>query len=207
MQAGATVSAASFLEAIEESDLEKVKALLKSFPGLVSVKESGGWGNTALHKAVGEGNAEMVKLLLTSNAEVNAQNANHQSPLYDAVSGDREVIVKLLLARKAAVNSRNCVGDYTPLHNAKSRSVAELLIAHGADVRARTDNEDGSATPLHSAARNGRRDVAETLIAHGAEINARNKWGSTPLDVAQGNADFIEILRRHGGRSTEQRLR
>jgi ankyrin repeat protein len=136
---------------------------LRSFPGLVSVKETGGWGRTALHKAVGEGNIEMVKLLLANNADVNVQDTLHQ---------------------------------FTPLHSAVSRSVAELLIANGANVHARTDKVSGSATPLHNAAQEGQLEVAETLIAHGADVNAKNEWGSTPLHCAvmEKKKDVVRLL-------------
>jgi ankyrin repeat protein len=43
--------------------------------------------------------------------------------------------------------------------------------------------------------------VAELLLAHGAEVNARNRFGATPLHLAQENRrqDVAELLREHGG--------
>jgi ankyrin repeat protein len=195
-QSSSKVSAASFLSAVVEGDLDSVKSILKRFPALVSVKETGGFGETALHKAVGLRNVEMVKLLLSCRADVNVQDLNYQSPFFDAVNGDREEIVKLMFACKPAVNSRHCTPAYTPLHCAKSKSVAELLIAHGADVHARTDKNAGGKTPLHEAAQNGQRDVAETLISHGAEVNARSERGMTPLAYAVnwGKKSVAELL-------------
>jgi len=80
-------------------------------------------------------------------------------------------------------------GD-TALHMAAaafSRPIAELLMAHGADCRAR--NRHG-AEPLHYAADGGRRDpraqtsVIEYLISMGAEPNAVSKTGVAPLHRA-----------------------
>ncbi len=80
-------------------------------------------------------------------------------------------------------------GD-TALHIAAaafSRPMAELLIAHGADCRAR--NRRG-AEPLHYAADGGRRNpraqaaVIEYLISMGAEPNAVDKTGVAPLHRA-----------------------
>jgi len=80
-------------------------------------------------------------------------------------------------------------GD-TALHMAAaafSRPMAELLIAHGADCRAR--NRRG-AEPLHYAADGGRREpqaqaaVIEYLIAMGAEPNTVDKTGVAPLHRA-----------------------
>ncbi len=81
-------------------------------------------------------------------------------------------------------------GGDTALHMAAaafSRPIAELLIARGADCRAR--NRRG-AEPLHYAAEGGRRDpqaqagVIEYLISMGAEPNAVDKSGVAPLHRA-----------------------
>jgi ankyrin repeat protein len=80
-------------------------------------------------------------------------------------------------------------GD-TALHvaaAASSRPMAELLMTHGADCRAR--NRRG-AQPLHYAADGGRREpraqagVIEYLISMGAEPNAVDKSGVAPLHRA-----------------------
>jgi ankyrin repeat protein len=190
------VTAAAFLDAVANGELENVRAFLKRFPALVSVKESGGFYETPLHKAIGKGNVEMVKLLLANNADVNIPDVNHQSPLFDAVTWNNEEIVRLLLARKATVNSLNCPQEITPLHVAKSRAIAELLIAHGANIHAKTNADGGSATPLHDAARGGWREVAETLIGKGAKINERGEWGSTPLHCAvmENKQELVQLL-------------
>ena len=81
------------------------------------------------------------------------------------------------------------VGD-TALHMAAaafSRPMAELLMTHGADCRAR--NRRG-AEPLHYAADGDRRDgqaqagVIQYLISMGAEPNAVDKSGVAPLHRA-----------------------
>jgi ankyrin repeat protein len=80
-------------------------------------------------------------------------------------------------------------GD-TALHiaaAASSRPMAELLMTHGADCRAR--NRRG-AEPLHYAADRGRREpraqaaVIEYLISMGADPNAVDKTGVAPLHRA-----------------------
>jgi len=192
------VSAASFLASVAAGDLEKVKAILKNFPALVSCKESGGWGETPLHKAVSEENIEMVKLLLANKADVNAKDANDGTPLFDAVNKNNEELVRVLLTGKPVINASSCHGGYRPLHSAKSRKIAELLITHGADVHVKNDS---GSTPMHNAAQKGITDVVECLIAHGADVNAKNQYGASVVSMVAGsNTALIELLRKHGGR-------
>jgi cytohesin len=75
--------------------------------------------------------------------------------------------------------------------------VVELLLANGADVKARDGND---VTPLHLAAATGQPTLIEMLIAKGANINARSKEGVTPLYVAAklDRARAAETLIAHG---------
>lgn len=98
--------------------------------------------------------------------------------IYDlALRGDLKE-VKRLLAKGADVNSRGSTG-WTLLHYAvyyKHEDLAKLLIAKGADVKAKTEKQGW--TPLHNATQ---MDVVNILIAKGADINARDESGCTPL--------------------------
>ena len=96
--------------------------------------------------------------------------------------------------------NRRSMLRYTALHLAMRPStvqVAELLIAHGADVNARTKE---GIMPLTFVAANNAVQVAELLIAHGADVNARTETGWTPLhSAASGNSvQVAELLIAHG---------
>src|SRR5208282_5613317 len=75
-------------------------------------------------------------------------------------------------------------------------AVAEVLLAHHADLNARDSQSNGERTPLHLAAERGNVEMLKWLIARGADINARSKNGSTPLgDAASaGQLDSIRVL-------------
>ena len=70
-------------DAADKGDLEKVKALLKESPDLVSSKDSNSL--TPLFKAAFSGHKHVVELLLANGAEVDPKdNSNGLTPLYVA---------------------------------------------------------------------------------------------------------------------------
>jgi ankyrin repeat protein len=137
-------------------------------------------GTTILHLT---NNTEIVELLLESGADVNAQNSHGDTPLHNKTL-DKEVI-QLLLARGANPNIKN-KNERTPLHQVESVELAEILIANGADLKAKGWM---GFTPLHSSVRN--LEITKLLLRHGAEIDARDSIGRTPLHLA----NTVEVVR------------
>jgi ankyrin repeat protein len=155
--------------AAQNGDLETVKSLLKVNPELVRKIDT--LGVTPLHRAAQQGRIDVVRLLLASGADVNAQDKYGNTPLHESALFGHKDVVALLLASKADVNALNKNGE-TPLHRAAMtghnetghNDVAELLLANGADVNAK---DNGSTTPLQLAVVNGRQDMVELLRQHG----------------------------------------
>jgi ankyrin repeat protein len=150
--------------AAQNGDLETVKSLLKVNPELVRKIDT--LGVTPLHRAAQQGRIDVVRLLLASGADVNAQDKYGNTPLHESALFGHKDVVALLLASKADVNALNKNGE-TPLHRAAMtghNDVAELLLANGAGVNAK---DNGSTTPLQLAVVNGRQDMVELLRQHG----------------------------------------
>lgn len=76
----------------------------------------------------------------------------------------------------------------TPLHHAKSASVAEALIAHGANVNA---EDHKGLTPIYHMRSVA---IAEVLVAHGADVNGTHPKGVTPLHHHIENPSFAQAL-------------
>jgi cytohesin len=174
------------------SDLEKVKTLLKNNPDLVFSK--GDIGETPLHDVVlpGRGHMDVAKLLLDSKADVNAKDNRGQTPLAQVAHWGHEDMAELLLASKADVNAKDNDGN-TPLHEAAksgNKDVAVLLLANKADINAR-DNH--GATPLHLAVFHRKTDVAKLLLANKADVNARASDGTMPLHYV-ASKELAELL-------------
>ena len=119
-----------------------------------------------------------------------------RTELHDAVrAGDAAKAKQWLAARPEAVNDRDALGD-TPLHAAAQTGnveMAELLLAHGADVNAKAD---AGWTALHWAVYWQHPAMVELLLRHHADANARNSIGCTPLHWAaiRGNKALAERL-------------
>jgi hypothetical protein len=112
-----------------------------------------------------------------------------------AASGQISEVESILQTEPDLVKCRGLRG-FTPLHTAADKDqtdVVRLLIAHGAEINARTDAGD---TALHWAAFDGRMSAAKLLLADGAEINLRDKDGNTPLHwaAARGHVEMTELL-------------
>ena len=162
----------------------------------------------SIEEAAMDGDIEAVKQHLAAGADVNAVGIHWGTPLQFAAKAGHKEVVELLIAKGADVNA-NREGETTPLHRAAEYGhleTAKLLIAKGVDVNAKCV---GDNTPLHSAAERGHKEIAELLLAEGADVNAKgnifhiNIVGWTPLDwvIYNGEIEFAELLRKHGGKS------
>ncbi|HEY6989053.1 MAG TPA: ankyrin repeat domain-containing protein, partial [Bryobacteraceae bacterium] len=106
-------------------------------------------------------------------ADPNVKTSGRHTPLY-CVANECHVtgggnIVRALVRAGAQVDARSDAKQCTALHMAARRGnteIAEALLDHGADIRARDKAED---TPLQRAKNCRKAGVASLLISRGAE--------------------------------------
>jgi hypothetical protein len=182
---------AALLHAVERNDVAQVSALLtQGSPANVRYAD----GTTALMIAAGEGNGEMVRLLLRSHADPNAMSPSGDTSLFAAVGAQKAAdevetarqldIAQALVEAGAHLNTQNHARR-TALMEAAANGralVADWLLRHGAEVNTR-DHSGGSA--LMDAVSNGYAHTAQVLLDHGAAVNLRNKNKETALTVCQ----------------------
>jgi hypothetical protein len=170
----------SLIDAITGGDAAAVRRQLAASPGLVrACFEEGATrqeaeefflreidryivaGDTALHIAAAAHNAEIVRILVESGADVHAANRFGDQPLH------------------AAARANPSSERWKPA--AQTATIAELV---GAGADPNTVNKRGVA-PLHVAVRARSAAAVRALLELGADPARKNKSGSTPLVLAK----------------------
>lgn len=174
-----------FFEAIRAGDRDTVVALLDADATLLAAKDDKGLG--AYIAAKYSGRNDIAAVLLEKGVELDLFAA--------CMAGAKERVIQLIGVNPELLNAYSHDG-WTPLHLAcffGQPSVAEALIAQGADVQARARNATKNA-PLHAAAAGRSKDAVRALLEHGADVNARQEGGWTALHAASQNGD-VEMVR------------
>lgn len=163
---GAKVQGVTLSVAVCGAPLERLKQLIGL--GLeVNRQLPGDW--SLLQHAAGQGQEDLVELLLNAGADVNAPPfpTRGNTALQSAVFRRSLPIAKLLLSKGADVNAPpSPEGGATALQQAVLRGslpIFFLLLNNGANVNAPAAPQDGW-TALEAAAERGRLDMAQTLL-------------------------------------------
>jgi uncharacterized protein len=146
---------------------------LKLFPPYRSLGQDRGGdamltvGTTPLIRAAKAGDSASIQLLLAAGARPDLANSLGITPLM-AAAGIGSTTIDI---RARFRNEQKCI------------AAAKLLLDHGVDVNATNGN---GQTALYGAAQSGWNNFVQLLADHGATITLKDRFGSTPLDVAEG---------------------
>ena len=146
-----------------------------------NVNEAQGDGTTALHWAVYNVDTDLVKLLLSREANPDVTNNFGSTPLTEAVKIANVEIVKQLLEADADPDGVNQDGQTALMLAANTGvlDVGKLLVKHGANVNA-VEQWRGQTALMWAAAGNFP-DFVDLLIDKGADVSIRAAsfdWGS-----------------------------
>lgn len=170
-----------FFVAILRDDGDAVTALLRRGfdPNTRDPK-----GQVGLAIALQNGaNKAFAALLASRRVNVEARNAQDESPLMIAAIKGNVDAVKALIAREADVNKTG----WAPLHYAASAGspqhalIIALLLENHAYIDAASPN---GTTPLMMAAHYGSIEAVQLLLEEGADPTLKNQLGLTATDFA-----------------------
>ena len=156
-----------------------------------------------IHDAAMYGNLAGVQAELDKGVDVNAKNDFGETPLDMVLWLNGASETADLIRKRGGKTSKELIALSDAVRTGNIEDVKKHLAA-GADVNIKDDN--WGATPLHFAARNGRKGKAELLIAEGADVNAQRGDGETPLDdaILFKQTKIADLLRKHGGKTGEE---
>jgi cytohesin len=121
-----------FVEAVRENRIEEVRALIEQGIDVDSRDIFG--DNTGLHWAAKLGLAEMARLLIDNDADLDIRNRQGDTPLHWAVGEGQKELVVILIVYGVDVNARGH-GGWTPLrwaYRQRQDEIARILVAAGA---------------------------------------------------------------------------
>lgn len=151
---------------------ERAHGILTRHPDLVDATDHR--GDSLLSNALSAGNLEFAKVLIAHGADLQARDAQGNTPLHLAAS-HHPALVGTLLGAGAYANATNARGA-SPLFDARSPETVDLLVRAGAPVNQRDRNGD---TPVMRLARSAHRDTVLALLAHHPDLTVKNRSGRT----------------------------
>ena len=208
--------------AVDSGQIDRVRELVASEPGLVNAKNDSGF--SAVLYSTYRGRNEIAKLLIDKGATLNVFEAaatgsqdkleqllqkdpslrnawsyDGWTPLHLAVFFGRINIAHFLLSKGVDINVPSRTNEHvTPLHSAlanpNNAAIAQVLIERGADVNV---IQGLGYTPLHYAATYGAEGIVRALLQRSADVTVKNNEGKTAYDIARekGHATVAELLK------------
>jgi hypothetical protein len=178
-----------FVRAAQEDNLEALTALIAGMDVNLRDKRS---GTTALEHAVKNANREMVQLLLSAGANVDAKNEAGETVLMMLDEDATNDLVWDLINAGAKVNLKDRSGNTALMAAASANNLETIKTLLDAGARVDTKNEDGQ-TALMLAASDGHVNIVRALILAGANLTAMDNEHKDALAYAAENDHKVVV--------------
>ncbi|KUL86276.1 hypothetical protein ZTR_08377 [Talaromyces verruculosus] len=156
-------------------------------------------GLSALHYACRADSTEIVRLLLTSGADIESETSmTQQRPIHVSAMEGSVGLIKLLCEKGASLEARDAEGDRALCIAARNGHVAavQTLLDFGSPLHLRFGIRSHEDSPLCLAAKGGYLSVVVVLIRHGASVLSKDELGWTPARYAAyyGHPEVLEAI-------------
>ena len=176
---------------IEAGDAAAVEAILNESPAALTAISR--LGDTPLHKAVWQQNAEIARLLLERGADVDAIGNQGNLPIHYAADLGHADLARLLIQSGSSIHTTNTQGFSPLLLAARGREpgcpdVAGVLL------------ESGAKLDLHAAVCLGRADEVRRILDTNKNAIAKCAFKEDLVvdAVIAHSAEIVELLVAHG---------
>lgn len=198
-------------DAIADGDIQKVFDLVNK--GLDVNKTQDNW--PPLVFAASYEKKQIVDLLISKGAKINARNGNGDTALILAAYNGHDEIVSLLLKYDAETDTAGGDGATALIWSVKNghKSVVEILLSNQANPNIsirphwispsdQTSLGINGATALMFAAQGDNPDILKMLLDAGADVNQTDSYCNAPLHYAidEKKTSQVNILRQHGAK-------
>ena len=216
---GATVR--RLIEAVRAGDLDAVASMVDARPELVHVDAAENDEHRALHHAVLQRHADVVRLLMRHGADARKGIWPHRgatSAFTLASERGYDEIVRIIEEEEAGRSAsphasqqpERVAGPVSQAVASNRPDVLKRLLEQGHDpdeagrVQGLEEIVPTWGEPLRACAMSGQIELAEILLAHGANPNTNVYAASSAMYEAfkRRNAPMIALLERYGGRLT-----
>lgn len=167
--------------------LRQILGIDKPLPRASSISQ---WDAFIFRRAAAQGDINsIIKLLLSTQLNVDSTIANGITALHHAASFGQLAEVVLLLHAGAAINAQN-INQWTALHFASAAGylpIVMFLVTAGIDIERQTNNGD---TALHFAAQCGHVEIVAYLLNARAQLR-QNKQISNSRDTRSASFKLL----------------
>lgn len=185
-------SQALLLEAIQENDLDRAKALIVEDSTILEQTRPN--TDTPLHRAADRGQAELVQFMIEQGADPNASR-HGTTPAWQAASRGHAEVLGILLEAGVDPNVPVRRGNLLLNEAADSRSLDAVAVLLEAGARVDSADADGR-TALHAASQRDAHRAAELLLSAGAPLDLGDRFGYTPLHLGflRGHTAAVALM-------------
>jgi len=160
---------------------------------------------TPLVRAVMKGHLQCAEILIDHNSNLEQKVESSQTLLHLVAKHgkvDTSSFLTTLINHRIDVNAED-VNANTPLHLAKSSDTVQILIANGANVKAKNNKNETAMHVFTKKHHNNANKSIESLINAGADVNVIDEKGITPLFYAS-DPKSKAILIKNGSKAIVQ---
>ncbi len=189
-----------FVRSLMTGNVRDVAQLIKEHPTWVDKDPA--TGRPPLTEVLQWGaSREMVELLLTNHADINARGTWGKTALHFAANRGDAGMVEFLLKHKADVNAPDNDGLTPIIQSIRSAEVIKLLLAYGADI-----NAHGGRNTLYSQAighpESAGPGVIQLILTNGADVTISGEEGLSQAVLFQNDTNLLKMLVPYYAHST-----